>query len=125
MQNLYTILPQYKYYELHAPPLNDTASSAVKMTDSALDGIQLVLAQETRPIDYWVNLRFQDTPGENISEDTDVLFVSIMRALLAEIVTTVTQARLNNLHKELKLSGKPTQLIEDEEFGVGQGASDP
>ncbi|OMJ14875.1 hypothetical protein AYI70_g7622 [Smittium culicis] len=34
------------------PPLNDTASSTVKKTDSTLYGIQLALAQATRPIGY-------------------------------------------------------------------------
>ncbi|OMJ11130.1 hypothetical protein AYI70_g9907, partial [Smittium culicis] len=48
------------------------------------------------------------------AEDTNIIFASTMRALLAEIASTVTQARLDNLHKGLDIPGKPTQLVEPE-----------
>ncbi|OMJ29093.1 hypothetical protein AYI69_g1407 [Smittium culicis] len=37
-----------------------------------------------------------------------------MRALLSKITTTVTQTRLDNLHKGLKLPEKPTQLVKSD-----------
>ncbi|OMJ19138.1 hypothetical protein AYI70_g4922 [Smittium culicis] len=92
------------------PPLNDTASSTVKKTDSTLYGIQLALAQATRPIDYYFHRRIQENPGMDTAEDTEILFASTMRALLADIAAIVTQARLDNLHKGPDLHGKPTQL---------------
>ncbi|OMJ17049.1 hypothetical protein AYI70_g6220, partial [Smittium culicis] len=79
------------------PPLNDTASSTVKKTDSTLYGIQI-----------------QENPGMDTAEDTNIIFASTMRALLADIAAIVTQVRLDNLHKELDLPGKPNQLVESE-----------
>ncbi|OMJ07797.1 hypothetical protein AYI69_g11320 [Smittium culicis] len=95
-------------------PLKDTASSTVKKTDSTLYGIHLALAQTPRPIDYYFHRSIQENPGMDTAEDTEILFTSTMRALLADIAATVTQARLNNLHKGLDLPGKPTQLVESE-----------
>ncbi|PVU87092.1 hypothetical protein BB559_006229 [Furculomyces boomerangus] len=37
------------------PPLNDSALIVVKKIDSMLYGIQVALAQATRPIDYYVH----------------------------------------------------------------------
>ncbi|OLY84017.1 hypothetical protein AYI68_g1821 [Smittium mucronatum] len=77
------------------PPLDDTASSTVMKTDSALYGIQI-----------------KEVPGKKNSENTYFLFSSIMRSLLAEILTTVTQLRLDNLHLGLDLLLNPTKLID-------------
>ncbi|OLY80301.1 hypothetical protein AYI68_g5603 [Smittium mucronatum] len=68
-----------------------TVSSTVKKTDSDFYEIQLSLDQETRPS---VN--------------------TTMRALLTEISTTVTQKALYNFHRELVLTGNPTQPIKSE-----------
>ncbi|PVU94844.1 hypothetical protein BB561_002226 [Smittium simulii] len=93
------------------PPLNNSAISATKKTDSALYGIQLALTQATRPIDYYVHRIIQKNSGLNTAEDSATLFASTMRALLADIAATVTQARIDNLHRVLDLPGKPTELI--------------
>ncbi|OMJ14601.1 hypothetical protein AYI69_g8526 [Smittium culicis] len=53
-----------------------------------------------------------ENKGMYTSKDPEILFASTMRALLSEIASTVTQARLENLHKELGLPGKPIQLVE-------------
>ncbi|OMJ08551.1 hypothetical protein AYI70_g11476 [Smittium culicis] len=55
-------------------PLNNTASSTVKKADSALYGIQLTFAQATRPIEYYVRRRIQESSGIDIKEDHEVLF---------------------------------------------------
>ncbi|OMJ28822.1 hypothetical protein AYI69_g1690 [Smittium culicis] len=44
------------------PPLNDLTSTAVKKADACLHGIQIELAQATRPIDYYVHRRIQKNP---------------------------------------------------------------
>ncbi|PVU89438.1 hypothetical protein BB561_005353 [Smittium simulii] len=93
------------------PPLNDSALSAVKKTDSTLYGIQLALAQATRPIDFYVHRRIQDNPTLDTAEDPETMFASTMRALLLDIAATVTQTRLDNIHREMGLPGKPQQLI--------------
>ncbi|OMJ20936.1 hypothetical protein AYI70_g3783 [Smittium culicis] len=96
------------------PPLNDTASSTVKKTDSAFYGIQLALAQAARPIDYSVHRQVQENKRMDISEGLEIIFASTMRALLSKIASTVTQATLDNLHKGFELPGKLTQLVESD-----------
>ncbi|OMJ28196.1 hypothetical protein AYI69_g2339 [Smittium culicis] len=49
--------PKTSSMNCYPPPLKDSASSAVKKADSVLYGIQLALAQATRPIDYYVHRR--------------------------------------------------------------------
>ncbi|OMJ20737.1 hypothetical protein AYI69_g6095 [Smittium culicis] len=104
--------PRTSSMNYNPTPLNDSASSAVKKADKALYGIQVALDQATRPIDYFFHRRIQENHGIDTSEDTEVMFASTMRALLSDVAATVTQARLDNFHKGLKLPGKPTQLVE-------------
>ncbi|OMJ18864.1 hypothetical protein AYI70_g5089 [Smittium culicis] len=87
-------------------PLNDSAYITVNKVDSALYGIQLALVQATRPIDYYVHQRIQESPRIDTKEDHEVLFASIMRAMLSDIPSTLTQARIDRLHKELGTSRK-------------------
>ncbi|PVU91005.1 hypothetical protein BB561_004608 [Smittium simulii] len=85
--------PKTSSMNYNLPPLNDSASSAVKKTDSALYGIQLALAQATRPIDFYVYRRIQDNSTLDIADDPEIMFASTMRALLSDIAATVTQTR--------------------------------
>ncbi|PVU92007.1 hypothetical protein BB561_004076 [Smittium simulii] len=100
--------PKTSSMNYNPPPLNDSASSAVKKTDYALYGIQLVLAQETRPIDYYAHRRIQDNSTLDTLEDPETMFASTMRALLLDIAATVTQARLDNAHKKMDLLKQET-----------------
>ncbi|OMJ24123.1 hypothetical protein AYI69_g4742 [Smittium culicis] len=97
----------------HPPPLNDSASSAMKKVDAYIHGIQIALAQATRPIDYYVHRITQDNLQAN-SEDPHILSANTTRVLLANIAATVTQGRLDNLHKGIELPVIPQQLIEPE-----------
>ncbi|PVU93759.1 hypothetical protein BB561_003059 [Smittium simulii] len=65
------------------PPLNDSASTAVRKADSTLHGIQVALAQATRPVDYYVHRIIQDNPGIT-SDDPRFLFADTMRATREE-----------------------------------------
>ncbi|OMJ07209.1 hypothetical protein AYI70_g12344 [Smittium culicis] len=56
----------------------------------------------------------EDNPELDTSDDTEIMFASTMKALLSDLAATVTQARLDYLHKGLDLPGKPTQLIESQ-----------
>ncbi|OMJ29671.1 hypothetical protein AYI69_g817 [Smittium culicis] len=95
------------------PQLNDSASFSVKKADACLHGIQIALAQASRPIDYYLHLRIQE--NLQITEnDPHILFENTMRVLLPDISTTVTQGRLDSLHKGMELPGKPVQLVEPE-----------
>ncbi|OMJ10963.1 hypothetical protein AYI70_g9998 [Smittium culicis] len=75
---------------IHSCPKN------MKKTDSAIYGIQLALAQATRPIDYYVHRRIQENKDMITSEDSEILFASTIRALLSEIASKVTQASSSN-----------------------------
>ncbi|PVU89341.1 hypothetical protein BB561_005414 [Smittium simulii] len=65
----------------------------------------------TRPIDFYVHRRIQDNPTLDTAEDPETMFASTMRALLLDIAATVTQTRLDNIHRKMSLPGKPQQLI--------------
>ncbi|OMJ15144.1 hypothetical protein AYI69_g8301, partial [Smittium culicis] len=105
--------PRSSFMNYLLPPLNDSASAAVKKADSTLHGIQVALAQATRPIDYYVHRIIQENPGIP-ADDPRFLFADTMRFLLSDIAATVTQGRLDNLHKGMDLPGKPQQLVESD-----------
>ncbi|PWA01876.1 hypothetical protein BB558_001992 [Smittium angustum] len=105
--------PRTSAMNYQPPPLNDSASSAVKKADSILYGIQVALAQATRPIDYYVHRRIQEDPKPT-EDDPHIALATTMRILLSDIAATVTQDRLDNLHKGMELPGKPHQLVESD-----------
>ncbi|PWA00985.1 hypothetical protein BB558_002942 [Smittium angustum] len=93
------------------PPFNNLASPVVKKAEIILYGIQVALAQATRPIDHYVHFRIQEDPKPT-EDDPHIVLATTMRILLLDIATTVTQDRLDNLHKGMELPGKPHQLVE-------------
>ncbi|PVU92190.1 hypothetical protein BB561_003968 [Smittium simulii] len=94
-------------------PLNDSALIAARKADSTLRGIQVALAQATRPVDYYVYRIIQDNPGIT-SDDPRFFFADTVRVLLSDIAATVTQGRLDNLHRGMNLPGNPQKLLESE-----------
>ncbi|OMJ13397.1 hypothetical protein AYI70_g8526 [Smittium culicis] len=94
------------------PPLNDSASSAVKKAETALYGIQAALTQLKIPIDYFFHQRIQYNPGLDTTEHPEVIFASTIGALLSDVAATVTQDWFYKLHNELRIPGKPIQLVE-------------
>ncbi|OMJ12839.1 hypothetical protein AYI69_g9248 [Smittium culicis] len=70
--------PRTSSMNYNPPPLNNSASSAVKKADTAL-------------------YRIQENSRIDTSEDPEVIFASTMRALLSNVAATVAQARLDNL----------------------------
>ncbi|OMJ21819.1 hypothetical protein AYI69_g5657 [Smittium culicis] len=95
-------------------PINDTALSAKKKTITALYGIQLALAQATRPIVYYALRKIQENIVLDSSKDPVILISCSIRTLLIFIAATVTQARLGNLQKELEIPVKLTQLVQSD-----------
>ncbi|OMJ15638.1 hypothetical protein AYI70_g7139 [Smittium culicis] len=94
------------------PPLNDLASSAVEKAGTIFYGIQVYLAQATRPSDYYIHRRIQDSIELDTSEDPEIMFAITMKALLSKVAATVTQSRFYNLYKGLKITGKLNQLVD-------------
>ncbi|OMJ19676.1 hypothetical protein AYI69_g6528 [Smittium culicis] len=106
-------IPRSSSMSYQPPPLNGSASVAVKKADACLRGIQIALAQATRPVDYFVHRIIQDNPSVR-EDDPHINFSNTMRAILADIVYTVTQGRLDNLHKGMDLPGKPQKLVDSD-----------
>ncbi|PVU88097.1 hypothetical protein BB561_006029 [Smittium simulii] len=79
--------PRSSFMNYLPPPLNESASTAVKKADSTLHEIQVALAQATRPVDYYVYRIIQDNPGIT-SDDPQFLFADTVRVLLSDIATT-------------------------------------
>ncbi|PVU89719.1 hypothetical protein BB561_005190 [Smittium simulii] len=52
-----------------------------------------------------------NNPTLDTAEDPKTMFAITMRSLLSEIAATITQARVDNLYKEMSLSGKQRGLI--------------
>ncbi|PVU92343.1 hypothetical protein BB561_003884 [Smittium simulii] len=113
--------PRSSFINYLPPPLNDSALTAVKKADSTLHGIQVALAQATRPVDYYANRIIQDNPGITF-DDPRFLFADTTRVLLFDIAATVTQERLDNLHRGMYLPEKPQQLVESE-YGTQNSTS--
>ncbi|OMJ18514.1 hypothetical protein AYI69_g6982 [Smittium culicis] len=105
--------PRSSSMHYQPPPLNDSVFAAVKKDDACLHGIQIALAQATRPVDYYVHRIIQDNPSVR-EDDPHINFSYTMRALLADIASTETQGRLDNLHKGMDLPGKPQQLVDSD-----------
>ncbi|PVU92127.1 hypothetical protein BB561_004013 [Smittium simulii] len=90
--------------------LNGAATPAAQTNDAALYGIQIVLANMTRPIDDYVHRKLK-VPTTRIQGNEDLEFAHMMRELLSDVVTKITQ-RINNLHKPMGLPGRVLQLEE-------------
>ncbi|OMJ17055.1 hypothetical protein AYI70_g6214 [Smittium culicis] len=90
------------------PPLNDTASITVNKAESALYGIQLTFAQATRPVEYYVRRRIQESPGIDIREDHEALFSSTMKLLLSSS-KSVTTPRTSTKTSAEAVSSKTTE----------------
>ncbi|OMJ07096.1 hypothetical protein AYI70_g12433 [Smittium culicis] len=91
------------------PPLNENITSAAKKTDATLYGIQIALAQATRPLDNFVYRKYRED-AECAKEDEGVALASAMRLILANIVTNISQNRMENVYQAMSIPGKPQQL---------------
>ncbi|OMJ14918.1 hypothetical protein AYI70_g7600 [Smittium culicis] len=87
--------------------------ASVKKADACLTGIQIALAQATRPADYCEHRIIQDNSLLR-EDDPHINFANTMRALLADIASTVTQGRLDNMHKGMDLPGKPQKSVDSD-----------
>ncbi|OMJ13063.1 hypothetical protein AYI70_g8741, partial [Smittium culicis] len=85
--------PKTSSMNYNPQPLNDTALSTVKKTNYSFYGIQLDLAQATRPVYYYFHRRIQKNWDMDTFKDPEILFASTIRALLSEITANVTQER--------------------------------
>ncbi|PVU89791.1 hypothetical protein BB561_005155 [Smittium simulii] len=86
-------------------PLNKAATPAVCTNNAALYGIQMALANMTKPIDDYVHKKLKD-PAIRIKGNADLEFAHLMRELLFDVTSNITQARIKNFYKLMELLGK-------------------
>ncbi|OLY80346.1 hypothetical protein AYI68_g5560 [Smittium mucronatum] len=109
----------YMFY--FPPPLNESEPNAVKKLYSTLYAIQTALTQATITIDYYEHRKIQDNPGIIVTDDPDITFAKIMRILLFDIATSVTQNRLYNRHKGMELPRRVKHIRNRHKSSDGPG----
>ncbi|PVU86859.1 hypothetical protein BB561_006520, partial [Smittium simulii] len=77
------------------PPLNEAATHTVCKSNTSLYGIQMALANMTRPLDDYVHKKLKDL-ATSIKDNDDLEFAHLMQELLSD----------------MKLSGRVPQLVE-------------
>ncbi|PVU92339.1 hypothetical protein BB561_003888 [Smittium simulii] len=95
----YLMLNSMKYTPF---PLNKAAMPVVRKNDAALYGIQMALANMTRPIDNYVHKKLKN-PATRIKGNDDLEFAHLMRELLFDVASNITQAQIKNIHKSMGL----------------------
>ncbi|PVU90191.1 hypothetical protein BB561_004990 [Smittium simulii] len=93
--------PEFLGMKYTPPPLNETATPVVRKNDAALCGIQMALTNMTRPIDYYVNRKLKG-PTTGIQDSKDLILPQ----------QSITQSRVNNLHRSMRLPGRVPQLLQ-------------
>ncbi|PVU86622.1 hypothetical protein BB561_006642 [Smittium simulii] len=71
------------------------------------------LANITRLIDLFVHQKSLYNP-EILPEGDNIVFAHTIRILLSDLVTTISQLRMDTVHREMNLAGKPPQISEPE-----------
>ncbi|OMJ16060.1 hypothetical protein AYI69_g7976, partial [Smittium culicis] len=104
--------PKFIPMNYQPPPLNDTAPPNAKKTDSTLYSIQQSLAQVTRPLDHYIHEQLRQRRQIEPENNQDIVLVETMKNMLADLASTITQSRIDNLHKTIMLPGRTPQLIE-------------
>ncbi|PVU91911.1 hypothetical protein BB561_004139 [Smittium simulii] len=104
--------PKFLGMNYTLPPLNEAAPTSVRKMDSILYGIQLSLANLTRPIDQYVHDKLRRYPETDPKDNEDSKFAVSMRELISDLASTITQTRIDNMYKTMELPGRAPQLIE-------------
>ncbi|PVU89193.1 hypothetical protein BB561_005496 [Smittium simulii] len=65
------------------------------------------------PIDLFVYQKLLNNP-EILPEDNNIVFAHTIRVLLSDLTTTMSQLRIDTLHREMNLSAKSPQISEPE-----------
>ncbi|PVU94476.1 hypothetical protein BB561_002508 [Smittium simulii] len=87
--------PKFLGMNITLPPLNEEATSAVQKNDATLYGIQMALANMTKPI-YDLKL---NSPNTRIQDKENLEFAHLMKELLSDVASSITQSKIDNLHK--------------------------
>ncbi|OMJ25148.1 hypothetical protein AYI70_g1099 [Smittium culicis] len=104
--------PKFTGMNYRPPPLNDAAPTSVKRTDAMQYKIQKSLASLTRPLDHYVYEQIRKRRLVDLDNDGDIILVETMRTMLADLASTITKDRIDNMHKIMDLPGRAPQLVE-------------
>ncbi|OMJ08662.1 hypothetical protein AYI70_g11402, partial [Smittium culicis] len=104
--------PKFKVVNYQPPPLNDTAPTAVKKVDGLLYSIQQSLANITRPIDQYRHEKLRLGKTVDPDNDDDIIAMESIRRLITDLASSISQTRVENIHKSLEFPGKAPQMVE-------------
>ncbi|OMJ13660.1 hypothetical protein AYI69_g8916, partial [Smittium culicis] len=104
--------PKFTGMNYQPPPLNDAAPTSVKRTDAMLYKIQTSLARLTRPLDHYMYEQIRQRRLVDLDNDGEIILVETMRTMLADLASTITQDRIDIMHKIMDLLGRAPQLVE-------------
>ncbi|OLY83303.1 hypothetical protein AYI68_g2559 [Smittium mucronatum] len=104
--------PNFFVMKYQPPPLNDSAPTSFNRTDAMLFKIQNSLARLTRPLDHYMYENIHRKRLVDLDNDEKIILVETMRNMLADLSSTTTQARIDNLHNIIGLSRRAPQLVE-------------
>ncbi|PVU87622.1 hypothetical protein BB561_006252 [Smittium simulii] len=103
--------PKFLEIEYTPPQLNEAAILTVRKNDAAPYGIQMAHVNLTRPINDYVHRKLKDITTR-IQGNEDLEFAHTMRELLSDVASSITQNRIDNLHKLMGLPGRVPQIVE-------------
>ncbi|OMJ17045.1 hypothetical protein AYI69_g7591 [Smittium culicis] len=104
--------PKFTGMNYQPPPLNVAAPTSVKRTDAMLYKIQKSLARLTRPLDHYMYEQIGQRRLVDLENDGEIILVETMRTMLADLASTITQDRIDIMHKIMDLPGRAPQLVE-------------
>ncbi|PVU86355.1 hypothetical protein BB561_006728 [Smittium simulii] len=80
---------------------------------SVLYNPQATLSNINKPIDLSVHQKLLNNP-KKLLENDNIVFVHTIRVLLSDLATTITQLRIDTVHREINLAENPPQIPECE-----------
>ncbi|PVU96485.1 hypothetical protein BB561_001159 [Smittium simulii] len=92
-------------------PLSKAVTPAVCKSNTVLYGIQMALANMTRPINNYVHNKLKAS-ATRIKGNDDLEFAHLMQAKLFDVASNINQARIENLHNSMRLPVRVPQLFE-------------
>ncbi|OMJ25058.1 hypothetical protein AYI70_g1161 [Smittium culicis] len=104
--------PKFRVVNYQPPPLNDTARTAVKKVDGLLYSIQQSSANITRPIDQYRHEQLRSGRTVDPDNDDDIIAMDSIRRLITDLASSISQSRVENIHKSLEFRGKAPQMVE-------------
>ncbi|PVU90208.1 hypothetical protein BB561_004980 [Smittium simulii] len=99
------VCPKFLGMKYTPLPLSEAAMPAVCKNNAALYGIQMALANMTRPIGDYVHKKLKN-PAISIKGNDDLKSAHLMQELLSDVVSNIAQTKIKYIHKLIELPVK-------------------